>query len=577
MKATTQTLKIAPDLELPLEMVTQTMAVLAKRGVGKTHTAVVMVEEMLKNQLHVVICDPVGVWWGIRSSKDGTRKGHAVFIFGGEHGDVPLEATAGRLVAQTIIETRIPALIDLSLFSKKDQTRFMADFCETLYRKNRQPLHLVLDEADAFAPQKPMHGQERMLGAVDDIVRRGRARGLGVTLITQRAAVINKDVLTQTEVMVSLRMLSPQDRKAADEWIKAHGTEAERRVFMESLASLPIGTAWVWSPGWLDIFQKVQIRDRETFDSSATPKVGGKSAKPTEAATIDVEKIRGQLQDLIDKAAAEREEPTRLKTENAQLKRQLQAAGIADPELEAKLRAHIRDLEAHIARMRTRIDTDQKRLAEQATRLESARLLISNTIESVWEIVEPAPGPATPPAPPRPAPPARAVAAPASTDQDQPAGESLPPGSVKLVEVFVRLHPRALSMEAAAIAAGQSIRSSQFRPNTKALRDARFVYEAKPGAFCATDTAMATFGANLPPPPADPLEMWSSRFTPATANMLREIVSAHPQALDAGTIADRAGVSRTSSTVGGSLRQLVINGLVSKTSDNEYTATEVLL
>jgi len=48
-----------------------------------------------------------------------------------------------------------------------------ADFAETLYHRNRLPLHLVLDEADAFAPQRPMHGQERMLGALQDLVRRG--------------------------------------------------------------------------------------------------------------------------------------------------------------------------------------------------------------------------------------------------------------------------------------------------------------------------------------------------------------------------------------------------------------------
>ena len=34
---------------------------------------------------------------------------------------------------------------------------------------------------------------------MEDLVRRGRARGLGITLITQRPAVLNKDVLTQVD------------------------------------------------------------------------------------------------------------------------------------------------------------------------------------------------------------------------------------------------------------------------------------------------------------------------------------------------------------------------------------------
>jgi DNA helicase HerA-like ATPase len=61
-------LKISKDLSLPEEAVTQTFAILAKRGVGKTYTASVMVEEMLKAKLHTVVVDPIGVWWGLRTS-----------------------------------------------------------------------------------------------------------------------------------------------------------------------------------------------------------------------------------------------------------------------------------------------------------------------------------------------------------------------------------------------------------------------------------------------------------------------------------------------------------------------------
>jgi hypothetical protein len=52
-----------------------------------------------------------------------------------------------------------------------------------------------------------------------------------------------------------------------------HGTLKEREKLMRSLPSLPVGTAWFWSPGWLDVFQRLQVRARDTFDSSATPTV----------------------------------------------------------------------------------------------------------------------------------------------------------------------------------------------------------------------------------------------------------------------------------------------------------------
>jgi hypothetical protein len=46
-------------LSLSLETVTQTFAILAKRGFDKTHTAVVMTEETLKALQQVVVRDPV--------------------------------------------------------------------------------------------------------------------------------------------------------------------------------------------------------------------------------------------------------------------------------------------------------------------------------------------------------------------------------------------------------------------------------------------------------------------------------------------------------------------------------------
>jgi DNA helicase HerA-like ATPase len=66
-------LNIAHNLTLPLDAVTQTFAILAKRGVGKTHTGSVMAEEMLKLGQPIVVYDPTGAWWGLKSSADGKR------------------------------------------------------------------------------------------------------------------------------------------------------------------------------------------------------------------------------------------------------------------------------------------------------------------------------------------------------------------------------------------------------------------------------------------------------------------------------------------------------------------------
>lgn len=319
MKA--KTLHIADDLELPLEAVTQTFAILAKRGSGKTYTGMVMVEEMLKANLQVVCLDPIGVHWGLRSSADGKSDGLPITIAGGDHADVPITPDNGKVLASLIIDEKLSMIIDLSLFRKGEQTKFVTDFAEELYHRNRSALHIVVDEADSFAPQRPMPDQNRMLGAMEDLVRRGRARGIGMTMITQRPSVLNKNVLTQIEVLVALRLTAPIDQKAIDEWVKTHAEEGQRDKFMTSLPSLPVGTAWFWSPGWLDIFQRVKVRKRETLDSSSTPKVGATKIEPRKMADVDLAAIRAKMSETIERVEAE--DPKALRRKIIVLEREL--------------------------------------------------------------------------------------------------------------------------------------------------------------------------------------------------------------------------------------------------------------
>jgi len=325
-------LRIASNLTLPPEACTQTFAILAKRGAGKTYTAAVMAEEMLAADLPAVICDPIGVWWGLRAGADGKSPGLPILVFGGDHGDLPLDAGSGDTLARLIAEERLSCVVDLSKFRKGEQTHFMTNFAERLYHSNRHPLHLFLDEADAFAPQRPMPGEQRLLGAIEDIVRRGRARGLGCTLITQRAAVLNKNVLTQIEVLVALRTIAPQDREAIDAWINVHGTIEQKARLATSLPSLPIGTAWFWSPGWLDLFQQVQIRRRRTFDSSATPTVGAAPMKPKQLAEVDLARVSERLQATIAQAKAD--DPRELRRRITELENASKKSSIDPAEIE---------------------------------------------------------------------------------------------------------------------------------------------------------------------------------------------------------------------------------------------------
>src|SRR5262245_55036262 len=92
-------LRLAKDLTLPLAAATETFAILGRRGSGKTHTAVVMAEELLTAGVQLAIIDPLDAWWGLRAGKDGKGKGFPIYVVGGSHGDLQLQASSGAVLA----------------------------------------------------------------------------------------------------------------------------------------------------------------------------------------------------------------------------------------------------------------------------------------------------------------------------------------------------------------------------------------------------------------------------------------------------------------------------------------------
>jgi len=108
---TARALHLAKNLKLPLDAVTQTFAIFGKRGSGKTNGATVLVEEMLRANLNVVVLDPVDAWWGLKSSFDGKSAGLPIYVFGGPHADLPLESTAGTLIADLVVKERLPLVL----------------------------------------------------------------------------------------------------------------------------------------------------------------------------------------------------------------------------------------------------------------------------------------------------------------------------------------------------------------------------------------------------------------------------------------------------------------------------------
>lgn len=306
---------------IPDKALEQHIAILGKTGSGKTYAAKGVVERLLTDGGRVCIIDPTGAWHGLRSSASGKSAGFPVVIFGGSHADLPLGGAHGEAIAEIIGTASTPAIIDTSAMKVGERTRFFADFADALVRKNKGPLHLIIDEAHLFAPQGKVNDPQSgaMLHAANNLVSLGRSRGLRIILITQRPAKLHKDSLTQVETLVALRLIAPQDRKAVEEWIKDNADEAKGREIISSLAMLKTGHGWVWAPE-INILDRVAFPRIKTFDSSAAPDGLAAGSGPV-LAPIDRDAIAKRLEMVAADALAN--DPARLKKEIAELKRQI--------------------------------------------------------------------------------------------------------------------------------------------------------------------------------------------------------------------------------------------------------------
>lgn len=315
-------LNISKDLSLPPDIVTQKIAWLGTTGSGKTYAASKLAEEMWTIHAQFVVLDPVGVWYGLRLGPDGKKPSAIdIPIFGGLHGDVPLESTAGELLANLVVDKGLSCIIDVSQFeSDAEKARFATAFAKKLFfRKKGAPsaIHLFLEECQEFVPQNPQRGEETMLHAFVVMQKLGRNFGIGSSYITQRPQEVNKKALNMCQNLFVFRNTGTHERVAIEKWIEDKSLDES---IAADLPKIPTGNCHIWSPEYLKISKVIRISEKETYNASATPEVGA-IAKSRQLAPIDLEKVRKEMLATIEKA--EKEDPKLLRKKVVELEQKL--------------------------------------------------------------------------------------------------------------------------------------------------------------------------------------------------------------------------------------------------------------
>lgn len=542
---------------LPEGVLSLATAILGMRGSGKTTTGVCLVEEAIALGHPAVVIDPLDCWWGLRSSFDGKQEGYPVLLFGGTHADLPLEEHDAKVIADLLVENPWPAVLSLRALSKAAQRRFVATFLEHLYLRKgepgkRTPLLVVIDEASTFAPQSVTGDSARSLGAIEDLVRRGRTSGFGVVVIDQRAASVSKDLLSQAELLVAHRHKGPHDRKALQEWVGAHDPGGRGETFMGSLATLEVGEAWFWFPGRTDIFERVRVRQRRTWDSSGTPDLGAPSRRAAQAmARPDMPVWRQRLEEARPAPAP--------------------AAKLAS-------KGTSRELEMQLATLRAERDEARERAAGLQGRLNAALRLTAALTEALGGASEAVPAPAaTPSAATRPAPVTRRQPESPRTPPTTPTGTN---GSVARSDGFTRILTalaqckEPISVEALGLRARLSSSTGSFGQHLARARREGLI-EGTRNDLRLTEAGRKRMNHVRALPTGSALAAWWKAELPGSTWSILQVLLDATGPLSKEEVGKRAGLSPNTGSFGQHLAKLRRLNLISGSGDAMSASVEL--
>ncbi len=133
------------------------------------------------------------------------------------------------------------------------------------------PFFLVVEESHNFCPDRGF-GEAKSSKIIRAVASEGRKFGLGLAVISQRPARVDKSVLSQCTSQIALQVTNPNDLKAISTSFEGVTSETE-----EEIKNLPIGKALVIGAADYPVFVDVRVRKSEhggrskTFDFGKSP------------------------------------------------------------------------------------------------------------------------------------------------------------------------------------------------------------------------------------------------------------------------------------------------------------------
>jgi uncharacterized protein DUF87 len=197
-------------------VVTGRTCVLGSSGSGKSYAVGVLCEELCRNEVPFAIIDTEGEHTGLKG------KFEAIWVGEEDDSDLSWENLDLTDLARQAPDIS-PLILDVSDLT--DQREKVAAFIGALYEtltERRTPYLVVVEEADKFIPQ---YGER--VPIFSEVARRGRKRGMGLMICSQRPSLVDKNVLSQCGNQLIGKLIIQNDLQSVAQFFPGKGMPKE--------------------------------------------------------------------------------------------------------------------------------------------------------------------------------------------------------------------------------------------------------------------------------------------------------------------------------------------------------------
>ncbi|HEY9206721.1 MAG TPA: ATP-binding protein [Candidatus Methanoperedens sp.] len=182
-----------------------------------------------------------------------------------------------------LIQDGRASIIDMKGVNPDLQALIVAKLCSDLFDARKlntiPPMMLVLEEAHNFCPEKGF-GRTISSDILRTIASEGRKFGLGLMVVSQRPARVDKNILSQCNTQIIMKVTNPNDLQAISKGLEGISSDVE-----EDIKRLSPGVAMIVST-YIERPILVDIRTRKSKHGGASVPVVKSQAAQMQAETV---------------------------------------------------------------------------------------------------------------------------------------------------------------------------------------------------------------------------------------------------------------------------------------------------